>query len=992
MYFISSDDGIYIIFMGGRIKMGKESLLRGFYLFGLSCVVLLLSSCASSRRMTKEGPFTRGSRTNVHIPGEKKSRINLWPLFYRKDAYFSVLWPLFDKDPDGMALRPFYVKDNQDYSVCFPFSGWTIDKYGSDGWIMNYYWDINKFKTLWMFAPFVFSKKSLSGDSKLQERILWIMPFFHGFRPDETVYAVLPFWYRQIKDKESTNWLFPYFSKRTPDNFESMLLPLWLYLSKDAKPGYSEKQLVVFPLLTKYSSKRDSSNESAEQKITCPLFTKKSMRYLTDAKKVKSESSLSVPVIPLLWNSKFEHVKNGGAIKDIKYHIWSLLFYQSLNKDSFTSNVFPLYFYRQDQVKMRKAYKKILSTPIKPTYSLIIPPLLSGSSDSMRFTSERVYHQYKTLNSKSRYKSGYIRKQTKAFLVYKSSNSKKVLYDELAEKSETSTSSDRGVPAWPPLLYYQSENSDGGKSLWIIPYHQASSKNSFSSMLFPLYFYSSVTPEIRKGYERFFDKPVEPMKKLIFHPLLSGYTESLRYIPYWLPHRSSPVNIGIEKEQNLGALLYSKSSATKTMYSRVTSKTTVQNKWNRKIPAYIPLLYYQGKDYDAGRALWIAPYYRYRSDKTKTDHIFPFWYQSRTTNKIAKEYEPLFKGIKSQNSYNYGIPFLCSFYNRKLNNPYKFTTKGKTTRRLTIKYNWITPLYRQNHTITRKLKNEDKKFTEKQSWSRGAPIIPFLYSQSHTSNNKNHLWLLPYYGRWGKGCTISSLIPLYYYQNNHNNKQRLDMYPLLYFQAQNNHKFSSMQLPLWYYSSDKNRHTMWSLLWHSSKEPDKSTQALFPLFYSWENKSDIRLLSLPGFYLNKNKNSQEFYSSLFWPMMKYEKDRAGNSYWRFWPLASHERKMGIPSMFDYASDMNYSSSSWRILWFFMNCEKDAFGKVKHFSILNRLYRYNRQHDIVNIDIFPGISRDTAPGKSSFSILGGLYSYQNINGKHSGKILYIPWGN
>lgn len=91
--------------------------------------------------------------------------VNLWPLFYREGNMMSFLWPLIDIDPRGYAIRPFFNREDADYSILFPLSSWNtrtgdwhalnllrrrdffgmiplggIWNHGASGWVLNIWW------------------------------------------------------------------------------------------------------------------------------------------------------------------------------------------------------------------------------------------------------------------------------------------------------------------------------------------------------------------------------------------------------------------------------------------------------------------------------------------------------------------------------------------------------------------------------------------------------------------------------------------------------------------------------------------------------------------------------------------------------------------------------------------------------------------------------------------------------------------------------------
>ena len=134
--------------------------MKKFLWCAASC--LLLCGCASSERMARlsggvvrehSAPrkerlrsvrFQKGSAAQVRQgPPERlnfseRSLVNVWPFFYRSDDYFSSLWPVFDYDPYGMAVRPFYNQEGDDRSILFPLSSWNTAS--KDGWALLSYW------------------------------------------------------------------------------------------------------------------------------------------------------------------------------------------------------------------------------------------------------------------------------------------------------------------------------------------------------------------------------------------------------------------------------------------------------------------------------------------------------------------------------------------------------------------------------------------------------------------------------------------------------------------------------------------------------------------------------------------------------------------------------------------------------------------------------------------------------------------------------------
>ena len=64
--------------------------------------LLPLLGCNSLERLYRNSPV--GSKPE---PGD---RVNLWPLAYKAGDRLAVLWPLYDQDRQGFALRPLVTR------------------------------------------------------------------------------------------------------------------------------------------------------------------------------------------------------------------------------------------------------------------------------------------------------------------------------------------------------------------------------------------------------------------------------------------------------------------------------------------------------------------------------------------------------------------------------------------------------------------------------------------------------------------------------------------------------------------------------------------------------------------------------------------------------------------------------------------------------------------------------------------------------------------
>lgn len=120
-------------------------------------------SLGSDRRMDKS-----------NVSGMNDTLVNIWPFFFASNNYWCALWPMIDCDPYGFAVRPFFNKEGDDWSVLFPLSAWnSADK---SGWAANFFWEKqgfgffpltyqswNKTRQTYYYTPLFFLEK-FNGD------------------------------------------------------------------------------------------------------------------------------------------------------------------------------------------------------------------------------------------------------------------------------------------------------------------------------------------------------------------------------------------------------------------------------------------------------------------------------------------------------------------------------------------------------------------------------------------------------------------------------------------------------------------------------------------------------------------------------------------------------------------------------------------------------------------------------------------------------------
>ena len=234
----------------------KASFLSAFAILA----VLVASSCASSERMNRLGydsdsySAPKASRisggrfddavVNLRAPvGLKDRQVNVWPFCTVNSRYVSVLWPFIDWDDFGMAIRPFFNQEGNEYSILFPLCAWN--PINGDGWALNAYWNKNHFgifplmhigkeeDDFWFAGPLfgIEGRVGLFPVCYFGEKLNFVGPVWWDSRKNMEAFGLFPLYWHWIGEGSS---LFPLYLYDKNDFFLSPLL--WM------ATGYGEQE------------------------------------------------------------------------------------------------------------------------------------------------------------------------------------------------------------------------------------------------------------------------------------------------------------------------------------------------------------------------------------------------------------------------------------------------------------------------------------------------------------------------------------------------------------------------------------------------------------------------------------------------------------------------------------------------------------------------------------------------------------------------------
>jgi len=370
----------------GSIIRAKTTLLA------ILCCVLL-AGCASNNRLLRMTPFW-----GDQLPDAE--RINIWPLYYQSGDTYVVLWPFFDVDPKGFAVRPIVSREEDEWSFLYPLAGWNTQT--GDWWALPAYnfEDNDGLAPLcnfgdWNHVLLAWWLKNNDGDVTD-----WgVLPFYGSGELNH----VGPVWWKKREADEPLTWgVFPlaafdddsgwlltaYWKKNEDDEFKVLTVLPVFYYSKDGSytrwitplggRGFSDDGSKGFYNVLGPLFYYDTDGKSSYTTVLWPFFTME-----------RDEKSTKVGLLPIFRYRGSERGRTvsalGGLIEHSKYgedtgvRVAPLFSYKKDRPMGLWDYV-TLYSYRESRAKVSKEDKEAGRTPPPNVQLHVGTPLLFNYS------------------------------------------------------------------------------------------------------------------------------------------------------------------------------------------------------------------------------------------------------------------------------------------------------------------------------------------------------------------------------------------------------------------------------------------------------------------------------------------------------------------------------------------------------------------------------------------------------------------------------------
>ena len=283
---------------------------------------LLLTSCASSERMVRMSGGVidsysipekhrlrsekyrlanenEGERKALKAaePGDNGTLVNLWPFFFRSREYFSILWPLADFDPYGLAIRPFYNQEGDDHSILFPLCSWNTAV--NNGWCLMGIWNKDSF--------FLFPL--IRHGFKKENDWLYYTPFLIQTWKEQKK----PGWFSRSKRKTFTEFCLGYGGTEVsadPSSYRDLLK----YLNEPAKTGRAALENALLYRDLPLPEKNETNTQWADRIFaSLPEQEKRYAGFFPLFHWVKSPESESLRLLLFFSGEDRDHGSSWGA-------------------------------------------------------------------------------------------------------------------------------------------------------------------------------------------------------------------------------------------------------------------------------------------------------------------------------------------------------------------------------------------------------------------------------------------------------------------------------------------------------------------------------------------------------------------------------------------------------------------------------------------------------------------------------------------------------
>lgn len=902
---------------------------------------LMLSGCSTPE--LKGTPYY-STETDTD-PQAARDRIPLWPLLYYKSPTLSVLWPLFEKSDEFMALRPLYSvygldrrekiysllwplgqfdrgeKENRffpmfwgdGYVVGFPLywhlghplgeaggtdaliPAWFYTKSGR-GYSMNIVWPFINFKDTtdghgWRVWPLAGSYAN--GEHDYYRFLAWPLAHQWGSGPGKTGEAVLPLYLRGKSGQEKWFYSLLYSRFRAPDRTWDLLFPAY----------YSRQQGDHQTLITLLGGmSRDTNGMSW---VAVPL--------LSGGKKIK-ESRQTWLVGPL---AHFGQQSNAVS-----------------------SHVFPFYYSSSNQLG-----RTFLSLPWSSNSDRngdswqCIPPVM------LRMEKGNDHQLYTPLYTSGTRHNGSESWHSVHPLWYRSEGPEGKTLATLVGGWQTRKEGQRWM-IW-PLLSGQTHDASG-RDVWVVApfFHWHRDTAGVSHHLLPFYWWDGRDNRLISPLVAKWGNPKAGVKKTVVPPLLTYYSETPKVKDLWTVAGMAHFSWGEEAGSSHVLPLYYQDSSDGTFLSLPWAQWTGSNaSTNTLIAPLLSLMTRRPERTD----LWAVGPLAHMSwgKKAGASHVFPLYYRNEPADTFISL--PYAHWNRGESEYDLYPPLLSMM-----------THEGKEKQ-----LDALLGLFSERWGGDR----------------RQGYFLPFYY---HDSNETFYTLLFGW---------------------NHRDPDNGFYYPLTPLLGVRTGKHSGGWLfPFWSRDYDQEtKTTTGTLLWGSYARDSRLREvSLFPVFgyknrgaldtvastNAWGETYGKTFWSLPACWYRNTLEVTPVTGTNGVPTGKKEVASAkGNGFFPFWsythlkPAAGPEQTYGslLLMLYDYKTTQGPDLAGTQ--------SKEVYVRKR---VLWWLYHYERRDDDVSIDVFPAMTYDrTKDGFRRWAFLWRAFRYERSPEGKKLDLLFIP---